>query len=169
MVRILNRFINGFLAQVTRRVLRSFGVNRSIVPIAVGVVREFNRYMQWGNKAVWRQRFNNGKRMYSEFLQWQQQVSPVYRFRGGSSTVRPHLSQETVRDKFRNPELNRVTTKIGGRRVDTSTLLVGGLGFVVIASMAGPWLAKKVNYIDPLDLRESDLNRGSSHDFDLKF
>ncbi len=151
---------------MSRRGLRSFGVPRQVVPFALGIVREFNRQMQWGNRAVWARRIENGKIMYKDFLVWQKEVSPVYRFRGGSATVRPHLSQETVRDKFRNPQLSK-PKKIAGR-IDSSTVIVGGIGFVVIASMAGPWLAKKVNYIDPLDVREASLTT-SQNQFDLKF
>ena len=166
MSKTVTRFVNSFLSQATRRGLRAAGVPRHFVPFAVGMVRDFNRKMQWGNRAVWSKRVENGKAMYSEFTQWQKEISPVYRFRGGSATVRPHLSQETVRDKFRNPNL--VTRRrFAGGRIDSSTLIVGGIGFVVIASMAGPWLAKRVNYVDPLDLREASISSGSN--FDLKF
>ena len=136
-----------------------------VVPMAVGVVRELNRQIQWGNKAVWSRRLTEAKRMYMEILDWQREVSPVYRFRGGSSTVRPHLSSETVRDKYRDPSNSSGRTK----RFDSSTVIVGGLGFVVFVSMAGPWLAKKVNYVDPLDMRESSMMGDINTSFDLKF
>lgn len=161
--KLMNRFMNTFTSQVARRGLRAAGLPRHVIPLAIGFVREINRQIQWGNKHVWTQRINSAKQMYGEFSDWQQQVSPVYRFRGGSATVRPHLSRETVRDKYRDPPCVPQSSK----RIDSSTLFVAGLGIVVIASMAGPWLAKKVHFVDPLDLREQSINNNSPS-FDLK-
>ena len=161
--KLVNRFMNTFTSQVARRGLRAAGLPRHAIPLAIGFVREMNRHIQWGNKQVWTQRLNTAKQMYGEFLDWQRQVSPVYRFRGGSATVRPHLSRETVRDKYREPS----SFPNSGKRIDSSTIIVAGLGFVVIASMAGPWLAKKVHYVDPLDVREQSINNNSPS-FDLK-
>lgn len=71
MSKTVTRFVNSFLSQATRRGLRAAGVPRHFVPFAVGMVRDFNRKMQWGNRAVWSKRVENGKAMYSEFTQWQ--------------------------------------------------------------------------------------------------
>lgn len=161
--KLVNRFTNTFTSQVARRGLRAAGLPQHVIPLAIGFMREMNRQIQWGNKQVWAQRINLAKQMYGEFLDWQQQVSPVYRFRGGSATVRPHLSRETVRDKYRDASCVPQSSK----RIDSSTLFVAGLGFVVIASMAGPWLAKKVHFVDPLDLREQSITNNSPS-FDLK-
>ena len=166
--KVVNRVMNSFTSQFARRGLRAVGVPRMVVPMAVGVVRELNRHIQWGNKAVWSRRLTDAKRMYSEFLDWQREVSPVYRFRGGSSTVRPHLSNETVRDKYRDPSIG-LKSSGKSKKFDSSTVIVGGLGFVVLVSMAGPWLAKKVNYVDPLDMRESSMRGDINTSFDLKF
>jgi hypothetical protein len=161
--RIVNRVVSGFTSQVARRALRALGVPRNIIPVAVGMVRELNRQARWGDKVVWRKRLERGKMIYKEFANWQREVSPVYRFRGGSRTVQPFLSQETVRDKYRDPSLRRPA------KIDGSTVIVGGLGFVVVASLAGPWLAKRVNYVDPLDVREAGMTEAANTNFDLKF
>ena len=163
-VKFLNRFVGSFLTQFTRRGLRGAGIPRAIIPVATGMVREFNRHMQWGNAAVWKQRKETAKQLFAEFQEKQKELSPVYRFRGGSSTVRPHLSQETIRDKYRDPSL--VKPKLDSK-IDSSSVIAGGLAFVVIASLAGPALAKKIHYVDPLDVRDSDI-QGSSSSFDLK-
>ena len=160
--RLMNRLANGFVSQVVRRGLRAVGMPQGVIPVAVSLVRQLNR------PALWGRRFESAKRMYEEFLTWQRQVSPVYRFRGGSPTVRPYLSQETVRDKYRDPNLRNRWNKIGDK-CDTSTVLVSGLGIVVLGSLGGPWLAKKINYVDPLDAREAGVKSVASSNFDLKF
>ena len=93
-----------------------------------------------------------------ELINQRNQISPVYRFKGGSERVRnkpgargpsthadahppartPTRAPRSVRDRF-------------SKLLEPSSLLVGGLGFVIFASIAGPMMAKHVNYIDPLD------------------
>ena len=150
--KIINRFMNSFALQSVRRTLRASGVPRISFPIILGLVREVNRHIQWGNTALWRKRIDACKQLFGELRHKQNEVSPVYRFRGGSKTVNPFLSQETVRDKMRDP--HRPTP---GKSIDSSTLFLGGLGFVILASMLGPELAKRINTIDPLDARESQI------------
>lgn len=167
---MVNRFVNSFTSQVARRGLRAVGTPKMIVPVLIGFVREFNRQMQWGNKAVWNQRMEKAKELYAEFQARQNEVSPVYRFRGGSKTVRPHLSHETVRDKIRDPSahpslsIKKYSFRSKSFEFDSSTLLLGSLGFVIIASIAGPSIAKKVNYVDPLDALELNLKESGQYD-----
>jgi hypothetical protein len=129
------------------------------------MIREFNRYMRWGDAQVWNKRIETAKKLFAEFQEKQKEISPVYRFRGGSSRVRPHLSQETIRDKYRDPTIVKPKPD---SKIDASTVIAGGLAFVVIASLAGPALAKKIHFVDPLDVRETEIN-DSNAAFDLKF
>ena len=165
--KVVNRFVNSFTSQVVRRGLRSVGTPNMIVPALIGIVRQVNHQIQWGNSALWKQRLERAKELLLILQEKQNEVSPVYRFRGGSANVRPHLSNETVRDRIRDPSLNQRQNVSGKRRFDSSTILLGGLSFVIVASMAGPALAKRVNYVDPLDLKESNM-KGSTEGIQLK-
>jgi len=153
--KIINRFLNAFTVQSVRRTLRAAKVPPVSVPIIVGLVREANRHIQWGNGPLWNRRIAKAKEFFAEFKQKQNEISPVYRFRGGSRTVSPFLSHETVRDKLRDPNLNVSSRK---SRFDPSAIFLGGLGFVVFASLAGPAIAKQINTVDPLDARETQLS-----------
>ncbi len=163
--KFVNRFAGSFTTQLARRGLRGLGVPRTVLPIATGIIREVNRYIQWGNSAVWNKRKEWVLQRFAEFREKQNEGSPVYRFRGGSSTVRPYLSHETIRDKYRDPSLVKVNPD---SKFDTSTVIMGGLAFVVIASLGGPALAKKVHFIDPLDVRDNEI-QSSNSSFNLKF
>ena len=163
--KIVNRFANTFTSQVARRSLRALGTPTTLIPFAIGLVREVNRQIQWGNKTVWNRRIEMAKQLYDEFKEKQNELSPVYRYRGGSKTVRPHLSNETIRDKIRDPNayVDKAPRKTYNR-FDPGTVMLGGLGFVIVASIAGPSLAKKVNYVDPLDTLEANIGSNSTED-----
>ena len=171
--RIVNRFMNAFTSQSIRRVLRAYKAPPVSIPIILGAVREVNRQIQWGNKALWKQRVEKCKALWAEFREKQNELSPVYRFRGGSNTVSPYLSQETVRDRLRDSETKikpssaSSSSSYSKLKIDPSTLFLGGLGFVVFASIAGPAIAKRVNTIDPLDARESQIASKAS-DFGIQ-
>lgn len=163
--KIVNRFANTFTSQVARRSLRALGTPTNLIPFAIGLVREVNRQIQWGNKTVWNRRIEMAKQLYHEFKEKQNELSPVYRYRGGSKTVRPHLSNETIRDKIRDPNayVDKAPRKTYNR-FDPGTVMLGGLGFVIVASIAGPSVAKKVNYVDPLDTLEANIGSNSTED-----
>ena len=157
--RLVNRLMTSFTTQIARRGFRAIGVPNTVVPILAGIVRRINHQIQWGNKHVWEKRMQTIQDLYREFLKDKHNVSPVYRFRGPSETVRT-ASGETRRvstPHIPNPE---PTSRFGKLRskIDPTTLVLGGLSFVVIASLGGPMLAKKVKWVDPLDATSSRLD-----------
>ena len=154
--RIVTRFVNGFTSQVARRYLRRIGAPSMIIPMVTATVREVNRKVQWGNTALWKRRAE----AFGQFLQESQNrpLSPVYRFRGGSGTMRRLTSPRPLASVAAGKSART-------SRFDSTTVLLSGLGLVVIGSIAHPMIAKKVNFVD-----SSAPNSGSpddSHSDDL--
>ena len=161
--RLVNRFMTSFTTQIARRGFRAIGVPNSVVPILTGIVRRVNYQIQWGNRAVWEKRMQSAKDLYQEFIKEKQDVSPVYRFRGPSNTVR-EASGEFHRPVSEIPKpKSEPTTRYEKLRakIDSTTIILGGLTFVVFASMGGPILAKKLKWVDPLDAASSRLDNFS--------
>ena len=150
--------MTSFTTQVARRGFRAIGVPNSFVPVLAGIVRRINYQIQWGNRAVWEKRAEKAKYLYQEFMKEKHDVSPVYRFRGPSDTMR----SATGESRRFVPEIPvpEPTTRLGKLRakIDSTTVIIGGLGFVVFASLGGPMLAKKLNWVDPLDATSSRLD-----------
>ena len=158
-VRLVNRLMTSFTTQIARRGFRAIGVPNSVVPLLAGIVRRINHQIQWGNKIAWEKRMQTVQDLYREFLKEKHNVSPVYRFRGPSETVRT-ASGETRRvqpSSTPKPEPRSRLEKLRAK-IDSSTLVLGGLSFVVIASIGGPMLAKRVKWVDPLDVTSSRLD-----------
>ena len=161
--KLVNRFMTSFTTQIARRGFRAIGVPNSVVPILAGMVRRINYQIQWGNRAVWEKRIQTAKDLYQEFLKEKHDVSPVYRFRGPSETVRTASGESRRYVPETPPPRPEPTTRLGKLRakIDSTTVIIGGLGFVVLASMGGPILAKKLKWIDPLDATSSRLDNFS--------
>ena len=146
MKNLLNKWIargvNAFTHRFTTRSLAVLGLPRLLKPLVSRTVRAVNQKVQWTNTALWRQRYADCRRIMREVQTERSKVSPVYRFQGGSERVKPFVSGETVRGGHRNSKQSKF---------DSSTIALAGLGFVVVASIAGPALAKQIHYVDPLN------------------
>ncbi len=164
--RLVNRFMTSFTTQIARRGFRAMGVPNSVIPFLAGIVRRINYQIQWSNSALWKQRTEEARNLYREFLKERHEVSPVYRFRGPSETVRRASGDRTGRIQpvpVVNAQVKEPSSRFEKLRhkLDSSTLVLGGLGFVIVTSMGGPMLAKKMNWVDPLDAASSRLDNFS--------
>ncbi len=142
---MIKKFVNAFAKQATRRAARAADIPRILMPAVHNAVREINRQIQWGNTKVWQQRWEFTKQLARTIQQQQTEVSPVYRHRGLSKTVRAHVGP--------NPEIAPPT-----RNNNRTTIVMSGLAAMALFSLVGPVVAKKVNWNDPLKTAEARLS-----------
>jgi len=126
------------------------GVPNTWIPFLANSIRQINYRIQW-NK-----RIDEAIFLFNEFKKGQHDVSPVYRFRGGSSTLKQHLGGP-VQSPVSSSHVPKTRMEKIRSKIDPSSVFMGGLAFVVIASIGGPALAKKVNWTDPLDAANQRL------------
>jgi hypothetical protein len=160
--------MTSFTTQIARRGFRMLGVPNTFIPFLANSIRQINRQIQWGNRALWNKRFEEAKYLFEEFKKGRHNVSPVYRFRGGSDTLRKEqgIPRMTVPETQMAASSKSASNRNGpiGRidqfrsKLDPSSVFMGGLAFVVIASIGGPAVAKKVNWVDPLDAASQRLD-----------